>query len=110
MGQRLRRVVEGHLPAMAGVSEEGAAAEAEVLTEAEWTDLARVSCAHKKVVRSESCSPNSSGNDKEQCRDFPRGEGKHACLTKCHARLLMSLFVDELAVLVQRFRYSSRAI
>ena len=66
MGQRLRRVVEGHLPALAGVSEEGAAAEAEVLTEAEWTDLARVSCAHKKVVRSESCSPNSSGNDKEQ--------------------------------------------
>ncbi|CAM9986673.1 unnamed protein product [Ascophyllum nodosum] len=43
MGQRLRRVVEGHLPAMAGVSEEGAAAEAEVLTEAEWTDLARCS-------------------------------------------------------------------
>ncbi|CAN0411331.1 unnamed protein product, partial [Ascophyllum nodosum] len=41
MGQRLRRVVEGHLPATAGVSEEGAAAEAEVLTEAEWTDLAR---------------------------------------------------------------------
>ncbi|CAM9923621.1 unnamed protein product [Ascophyllum nodosum] len=44
MGQRLRRVVEGHLPALAGVSEEGAAAEAEVLTEAEWTDLAR--CSH----------------------------------------------------------------
>ncbi|CAN0441714.1 unnamed protein product, partial [Ascophyllum nodosum] len=43
MGQWLRRVVEGHLPAMAGVYEEGAAAEAEVLTEAEWTDLARCS-------------------------------------------------------------------
>ena len=66
MGQRLRRVVEGHLPTLAGVSEEGAAAEAEVLTEAEWTDLARVSCAHEKVVPSEPCSPNSSWNDKEQ--------------------------------------------
>ncbi|CAM9783544.1 unnamed protein product, partial [Ascophyllum nodosum] len=41
MGQQLRRVVEGHLPALAGVSEEGAVAEVEVLTEAEWTDLAR---------------------------------------------------------------------
>ena len=66
MGQQLRRVVEGHLPALAGVSEEEAVAEVEVLTEAEWTDLARVSCAHKKLVPSESCSPNSSGNDKEQ--------------------------------------------
>lgn len=42
MGQRLRRVVEGLVPALAGVSEEGAAAQAEVLTETEWEDLVRV--------------------------------------------------------------------
>lgn len=42
MGQRLRRVVEGLVPVLAGVSEEGAAAEAEVLTETEWEDLIRV--------------------------------------------------------------------
>lgn len=45
MGRRLRQVIEGLLPAAAGMEEEteGGATEAEVLTEAEWRDLARVS-------------------------------------------------------------------